>query len=125
MLSNLCAVMHHPLFKFSVAILGAIFLSSAAFAQDIVLHDVETTASDVKTIFKGKDYDVVVAGTSWDSNLGLTTGTYVTSVNGEPQASGEVVVDPDDPPSEVPVGTINHGNGIVYGHPLSVSVCQR
>lgn len=104
--------MHHP--KFAVAILGTLILSSSVFAQDIVLHDVETTASDVSTIFKGKDYDVVVTGASWDSDLlsaGLTSGTYTTSVNGEVQATGEVNIDLNDPPDEVPVGSIKVSSG--------------
>ena len=106
------ARMHHP--KFALAILGTLILSSSVFAQDIVLHDVETTASDVSTIFKGKDYDVVVASASWDSDLlsaGLTSGTYTTSVNGEVQATGEVNIDPNDPPDEVPVGSIKVSSG--------------
>ena len=104
--------MHHP--NFAVAILGTLILSSSVFAQEIVLHDVETTASDVSTIFKGKDYDVVVTGASWDSDLlsaGLTTGTYTTSVNGEVQATGDINIDPDDPPDEVPVGSIKVSSG--------------
>ena len=104
--------MHLP--EFAVAILGTLILSSSVLAQDIVLHDVETTASDVSTIFKGKDYDVVVTGASWDSDLlsaGLTSGTYTTSVNGEVQATGEVNIDPNDPPDEVPVGSIKVSSG--------------
>lgn len=104
--------MHHP--KFAVAILGTLVLSSSVLAQEIVLHDVETTASDVSTIFKGKDYDVVVTGASWESDLlsaGLTSGTYTTSVNGEVQATGDVNIDPTDPPDEVPVGCIKVSSG--------------
>ena len=104
--------MHLP--KFAVAILGTLILPNSAFAQEIVLHDVETTASDVSTIFKGKDYDVVVTGASWESDLlsaGLTTGTYTTSVNGEVQATGDVNIDPNDPPTEVPVGSIKVSSG--------------
>ena len=96
--------MHHP--KFAVAILGTLILSSSVLAQDIVLHDVETTASDVITIFKGKDYDVVVTGASWDSDLlsaGLTSGTYTTSVNGEFRLQAKLTSIQMIPPTKSPL----------------------
>ena len=101
--------MHPP--KIIVAILGALSLLSSAFAQEmsIALHDAETSTSDVKTIFKDKVYDVVLTGHPWSSdmlNAGWTSATYVTYVNGSFEATGKVIIDPYDVPSELPVGKI-------------------
>lgn len=95
--------MYHPS-KIS-AVLGALLLAATAFAQEIVLNDVATSSSDIKTMFKNKYYEVVVTSIDW-GELTPSSASYVTSVNGEEQAKGTVELDPTDLPSEVQAGTV-------------------
>ena len=87
-----------------------LLLATTALAQEIVLNDVATGATDVKTMFKNKDYDVFVTSIDW-GDLTPTSVSYVTSVNGKEQASGTIELDPTDLPAEVPTGTVSVSSG--------------